>query len=86
LVSRIVASPCTIGGTAEEIVIPAKAATQIQVSVVVIRRNGSLASTSSGLSAAANSRTNGLPMSTPPSATTKMPRLLSGWIQRSMKA
>ncbi len=84
--SRIVASPWTIGGMAEEIVIPANAATQIQVSSVVIRANGSLLTTSSGRPTAANSRTNGLPTSRPTSVTRKIPRLLSGCIHRSMNA
>ena len=60
---------------------PAKAATQIQVNTVVIRRNRSVLTTSAGCSAAANSRTNGLPISTPTRATRKIPALLSGCIQ-----
>ena len=83
--SRMVASPCTIGGMADDIVIPAKAATQIQVSTRVIRWKTALLTTSAGWSAVANSRTNGLPTKTPPRATRKMPTLLSGCSQRSMK-
>ena len=37
--SRIVASPCTIGGIADDTVMPANAATQIQVNSVVIFAN-----------------------------------------------
>ena len=62
--SRIVASPYTIGGIADDTVMPANAAIQIQVNSVVIRANGSLLITSSGWSTSANSRTNGLPIST----------------------
>ena len=83
-VSRIVASPYTIGGIDDDTVMPANAATQIHVSSVVIRRNTSLSITSGGWSTSANSRTNGLPISTPTSATRKMPALLNGWIHRSM--
>ncbi len=57
---------------------PANAATQIHVNTVVIRRNNSLSITSDGRSTSANSRTNGLPISTPVSATRKMPALLNG--------
>ena len=75
--SRIVAltpaKPCTIGGIADDTVIPANAATQIQVRTVAIRPNSSVLTTSGGCSAAANSRTNGLPISTPTRATRKIP-------------
>ena len=74
----MVAFPSTTAGMADEMVIPANAATQTQVSTVVTRLNTSVLTTSGGCSAAANSRTNGLPISTPTSATRKIPRLLSG--------
>ncbi len=80
----MVASPCTIGGIADDTVIPAKAATQIQVNTAVIRLNRSLLTTSSGRPAAANSRTNGLPISAPTKAIRKIPALLSGCIHCSM--
>ena len=51
--SRMVASPCTIGRMADDIVIPAKAATQIQVSTRVIRWKTALLTTSAGWSAVA---------------------------------
>src|SRR3954469_22540243 len=69
---------------ADDNVMPAKAATQIQVNAKVIRWNRSVCTTSGGCSAAANSRTNGLPISTPTRATRNIPALLSGWIQRDM--
>ena len=62
---------------------PAKAATQIQVNRLVICLNRSLSITSFGWPTSANSRTNGLPISTLTSATRKIPALLSGCIHRS---
>src|SRR5690349_403567 len=84
LVSRIVALPYSSGGIADDTVMPANAPTQIQVNNVVIFANVSLVVTSSGWSTSANSRTNGRPVSTPLSATRKMPALLNGCIHRSM--
>ena len=57
--------PYTIGGIDDDTVMPANAATQIQVSSVVMRWNSSLWTLSGGWSTSANSRTNGLPSSTP---------------------
>jgi hypothetical protein len=74
-----------MGGIAEDTVIPANAATQIQVRSLVIRANSSLLTTCAGWPTSANSRTNGLPISTPASATRKIPALLSGCIHCSIK-
>jgi hypothetical protein len=73
-----------MGGIAEDTVMPANAATQIHVSSEVIFWNSSLSITSFGRSTSANSRTNGLPASTPIRATRKIPALLSGCNHRSM--
>ena len=63
---------------------PANAAIQIQDNTSVIRSNSSVLTTSGGCSAAANSRTNDLPISWPTRATRKIPPLLSGCIHRCM--
>ena len=72
-----------MGGIADDTVIPANAATQIQVKRLVIFLNRSLSITSFGWPTSANSRTNGLPISTLASATRKIPALLSGCIHCS---
>src|SRR6476620_12020773 len=72
-----------MGGIADDTVMPATAATQIQVKRLVIFLNRSLSITSFGWPTSANSRTNGLPISTLASATTKIAALLSGCIHRS---
>ena len=81
--STIVASAATIGGIDDATVIPANVAAQIHVTSAVVEPNGSLLITSADCSALANSRTNGLPIRTPVSATRKIPALLSGCAHRS---
>ncbi len=82
--SRIEALAARTGGMTDETVMPANAAIQIQVTRPTIRPNSAVLTTSSGCSAAAMSCTNGLPMSSLTSATSKIPALLSGSIHRSM--
>src|SRR5271166_1083415 len=77
-VSRSEALRSTIDGITADTVMAANVATQIQVSVLAIRPNSSVLTTSAGCSAAANSRANGLPISMLISATRKIPALLSG--------
>ena len=67
----------TIDGIADDTVIGANVATHIQPSVVTIRPDRLVWTSSTGCSAAANSATNGLPTSIPASVASKIPALLS---------
>ena len=81
--SRMVASPSTMGGISDEISMMPNAATHIQVIASVTDLKPSLRAVASSTESSAYSRTNGCPISTPTSAIRNSPALLSGCSQRS---